>query len=115
MEQEYGKVQRLINRHKLPFAIFCAILIALALTLISMYLYIKSGTSSLDLSRPGYTAVRDQVIDQPAESFDETGPLDGKTVGEFKKLFDAQRKTINSLGDFDDTSLSDESLQLQAQ
>lgn len=115
MEHESTKLQRLINRHKLPFAIFCAITIAIILTVISMWLYIKSGTSSLDLSRPGYTAVRDQVIAQPAESFDETGPLDKKTVDEFKKLFDAQRKTLNSLGDFDDASLTDESLQLQAQ
>ena len=111
---ETSPFRQLIIRHRLPFAVTGIIVIALIMTAISMSLYITSGTSSLDLSRPGYKQVRNQVITPPSESFDATGPMDSKTVAQFKTLFDSQKKALSGLGNFDDTSLDDESLQLQA-
>ena len=105
------RVKRFVARHRLPFAIFLVIVIALLMTAISMSLYISSGTSSLDLSRPGYKQVREQVVVQSSESFDSNGPMDQTTVTTFKKMFDSQKKSLENLGDFNDTSLDDTSLQ----
>ncbi|HXH04892.1 MAG TPA: hypothetical protein VNI82_00510 [Candidatus Nitrosotenuis sp.] len=109
-----GRLKRGINRHKLPVAIFIVICIALVMTAISMSLYITSGTSSLDLSRPGYRQVRQQVVDtEPNESFNDSGPLTKAILDDFKKLFTAQKKTISGIDAYADASLSDESLRLQ--
>ena len=108
---DINRFKELIARHRLPFAISASVGIALLLTLISMSLYITSGTASLDLSRPGYKQVRDQVIIQPTESFDSNGPMNMDVITTFKNLFETQKKSLNGLGDFADTSLDDTSLQ----
>ncbi|MBC7746438.1 hypothetical protein H7Y40_00445 [Pedobacter sp.] len=111
---ERSTFKQLVARHRLPFAVFAVIFMALVMTAISMSLYITSGTSSLDLSRPGYKQVRNQVVTQKSETFDDTGPMDEATAAQFKTLFDSQKKALDGLGNFSDASLADDSLQLQA-
>lgn len=105
------KFKRLVARHRLPAAIVAVIGIAALLTVVSMSLYITSGTASLDLSRPGYKQVRDQVVSQPSETFNSNGPMNADVVVSFRQLFEAQKKSLNDLGDFSDASLDDASLQ----
>lgn len=82
------------------------------LTGLSMALYIQSGASGLDLSRPGFLAARDDLQQDATINFKSTGNLTQSDVETFKKLYDKQRAILNSLSNFDDDSFSDESLGL---
>ena len=105
--------KELINRHRLPFAIGGALLISILMTVISMSLYFTSGASRLDFSRPGYEQAREQVKDEkPSQNFNPTGPLNRSVLAEFQKLFDEERATLKSIGNYKDKSMTDESLQL---
>lgn len=111
----YGAVVRLVVRHRLVFAVTAVISVALVSTVVSMSLYISSGASSLDLSRPGYNQARTQVMDIPSESFSPAGMLDQKALEQFDKAYSQQRKTLDSFGRFQDAALDDNSLQITTQ
>lgn len=102
-----------IERHRFPFAIAAVVAIALLMTAVSLSLYITSGTSRLDLSRPGYEQVRKDVKPSPEDSFSSDGPVDKASLNEFQKLYDARRTNLNELGDFKSTTLDDNSLKLE--
>lgn len=114
-KQLYEPIIRLVARHRLVFAVTVVIVIAAISTMISMSLYITSGASSLDLSRPGYSQTRTQVMDIPTESFSPTGALDQKALEQFDEAYGKQRKTLDSFGQFQDTALDDNSLQITTQ
>lgn len=102
-----------IERHRFPFAIALVVGIALLMTAVSLSLYITSGTSRLDLSRPGYEQVRKEVKPTPEDSFGADGPVDKAALDEFQRLYQARRNNLNELGDFKDSTLDDSSLRLQ--
>ncbi|HEX8390224.1 MAG TPA: hypothetical protein VF597_02300 [Candidatus Saccharimonadales bacterium] len=103
----------IIGRHRIIYAIILAIIIAVLLTVISMALYVSSGASRLDLSRPGYEAVRNEVSQTPVnDSFSGNGPINSSVAGTFQKRLNAHRDALSKLGDFESAALSDEQLQL---
>lgn len=101
---------RVVSRHRLVFAITAVVGIAIVSTVISMSLYISSGASSLDLSRPGYSQARSEVKNVPSESFSATGDLDDKALSQFEEAFTARRTQLDGSGNFKDASLDDASL-----
>lgn len=102
----------LILRHQLLTAITLVIVVTAVLTSISMTLYIQSGASGLDLSRPGFSTARDDLQQDTNTTFKSTGSLTPKDIEAFTKLYEKQRAVLSSLSNFDDESLSDESLGL---
>lgn len=76
------------------FLIMIALSIGLALTLacLSIFIYYKTGSAQLDLSRPGYKSVRDQVVikDDSLKDFSTTGRLDEAFLNEFQDLYQQQ-------------------------
>lgn len=109
-------LRRFVTRHRLPVAISAVIAVALLITAINLSLYVSSGSSSLDLSRPGYEQARRQAQtgDTKRVEFESTGPIDEAVLKDFKKLFSDQRIEINALDGFRDTALDDASLRLSA-
>jgi hypothetical protein len=78
-----------------------------------MALYVSSGASRLDLSRPGYEHAREAVIPDTAESyFDPSGPLNSTVVSDFQKRYDKHRNELNKLGDYSSNALDDNELQI---
>jgi len=75
-----------------------------------MYIYTRSGASGLDLSRPGFTATRNEAPTDTSPTFSPTGSLTHDDLASFNKLFEEQREYVRSLGSFDDDVLSDEAL-----
>jgi hypothetical protein len=104
----------LVGRHRFPFAIGSVICVALLMTAVSMSLYVSSGASRLDLSRPGFEQARKGIKQTPDDKFNSDGKVDSATVDEFEKLYQKQRVYLNNLGDFKDTSLDDPSLRLSS-
>lgn len=102
-----------VQRHRFLFAIVTVIGAALLMTAVSLSLYVTSGTSRLDLSRPGYEQARKDIKPTPEDSFSSDGPVDKSALDEFQKLYDTRRTNLNELGDFKDTTLDDASLRLE--
>lgn len=102
-----------VSRHRFPFAIAGVVAIALLMTATSLSLYITSGTSRLDLSRPGYEQARKDVKPTPEANFSADGAVDKSSLDEFQHLYDTRRTNLNELGDFKDTTLDDSSLKLE--
>ena len=112
MKPRVKLLQAFILKHQLPTAIGLVVFVTMILTVVSMALYIQSGASGLDLSRPGFSNARNDLQQDAAVDFKSTGNLTQSDVETFKKLYDKQRSILNSLSNFDDESLSDASLGL---
>lgn len=110
---KWQELVALVARHRFPFAIISVIGVAILMTAVSLSLYVTSGTSRLDLSRPGYEGVRKDVQESPEETFKSDGPVDKAALDEFNQLLQKRRANLNGLGDFEDTSLDDSSLRLE--
>ncbi|HET8690093.1 MAG TPA: hypothetical protein VFL81_01535 [Candidatus Saccharimonadales bacterium] len=103
------------SQHRLLAAITGAVIIAMALTAISMSLYYSTGAEVLDLSRPGYESVRKAVESKPHDdtNFSGDGPIDAKVIKQFDGLYQINRKDLKSIDDFSNQKpLSDDSLGL---
>lgn len=110
------RLRKLINHYKLVFGVGAAIVICLLLTVFSVLLYAITGTSKLDLSRPGYEDVRRKVAKvQPGEgSFEPSGPLDGKIIDDYLKKYQKQSQNLSKYDSFDPKLLDDAALGLSS-
>ena len=103
--------RNLIRRYKIIVALLITVLIAIAMTILSFYLYIRSGVSVLDLSRPGYESVREQVQPKtPTTEFDATGPVNPDVIDKFHVLYEEQKTGLNATDNFSNQNLEDANL-----
>jgi len=101
------------QRHRFLVMIAGAIVVACFLVSVALGLYNSSGAAQVDLSRPGYEAIRNQANqDQSSKSFDATGTLDDATFKSFQDLYNARAAKVVDVASFDDAALSEDSLQL---
>ena len=101
------------ERHRFFLLIAGVIAIAMFLVSVALSLYNSSGAAQLDLSRPGYQAVRNQAKrDTSTASFSSTGELDKAALDQFSKLYGEQSGKVTSVDSFDEAALSQDSLQL---
>lgn len=113
MNLTWERIQHIIERHRMTYGIIGALLIAMLLTAVSMALYISSGASRLDLSRPGYESVRETVgRDTAEELFSATGPMNSEVANDFQQRFTKHRETLNKLDTFGTNALDDTELQI---
>ncbi len=96
------------DQHRYLLLIAISIGIAGVLVSISMALYVSSGASQLDLSRPGYSAVQDKVVkpDSAFDSFDASGPIDKTSVKQFNDLYAKQADKARSVDAFNGDPLN---------
>lgn len=96
-------------------AIIGVIILTLALTITSVAIYVSSGVSSIDLSRPGYEQVRKQLINSDTNAtFSSDGPINPKTLQEFNKLYDERAKELQVLGTYNESAIDDTNLGIAA-
>lgn len=111
----YSSAQDLINQYKLTFAIGSAIVICLLLTVASVFLYVITGTSKVDLSRPGYETARkkiDRDVDRQENDFETSGELDGKVMADYLKKYNKQTQILAGYDTFEPKLLDDTQLGL---
>ncbi|NTW61299.1 hypothetical protein HGB24_01240 [Candidatus Saccharibacteria bacterium] len=90
-----------------------SITMALALVVISMYIYGISGAAQLDLSRPGYVTVRSQATDGSVDvNYSSVGNIDQSSITDFKKVYSQQSQKIKTADAFSGDPLGDDSLGL---
>lgn len=108
------KLINLVAQNRFLFMVIGAIAIAIAWVIISVAFYINDGTHLLDLSRPGYEPVREQVRrEDSTQSFRADGALDVETLEGFMKNYNEQIDSINQLDDFSGQALDDTQLKLE--
>lgn len=99
--------------HRFALFVVSCIIVAIVMTGISLVLYQRSGAMKLDMSRPGYESVRTEVEksndDQPYSS---SGAFDDEVIQDFENRIDKYRDELNNMGDYDNASITDESLNL---
>ena len=112
MKPQIELIRSYLVRHQVLVAMALVVGITAILTTLSMVLYIQSGASGLDLSRPGFVGSRNDLQKDASTEFESTGELSEADIKTFQKLYQDQRTILNSLSDFDDDAISDESLGL---
>lgn len=91
------------------------ILIAMFLVGVAMALYNNSGAAQLDLSRPGYQSVRDQVVStDDFTSFPASGAIDQQALDQFRSLYEEQSKQATNVDAFGGDVMSDKALSIDA-
>lgn len=102
-------------QHRFVVMITGSVIIALLLVAISLQLYASSGTAQLDLSRPGYKSVRDQIRpDDTFDGFPATGAIDDSALKNFKELYEKRAKDATSTDAFGSDVLSEQTLGIDA-
>ncbi len=99
------------GNHRLSLLLILTVIIAVFLTVFSMVIYSQSGAAQLDLSRPGYKSVSNQVqIDDTTSVFQASGPVDKSVIEEFTKMYDEQSQKAKSVDAFNGDPLNPEVL-----
>ena len=111
-EHHLGERLSFIDRHRFLALIVGSITIAILLVMVSMALYVSSGVSQLDLSRPGYESIREKVSDSSFEGFSADGPINEAALNEFDTLYTKKLKEMQSVDAFGGKVLTPESLQI---
>lgn len=103
------------QHHRLIIMILGAVSISLTLVTISMGLYNSSGAAQLDLSRPGYSSVREQAQpDKNFKNFPSTGNITTETLEDFRAIYDQKATEATTIDAFSGDVLSDSQLGIGA-
>lgn len=101
------------QRHMFLILVFGAIATAIFLVMVAMNLYSSSGTAQLDLSRPGYQSVRDQVERSASGAeFSSVGDIDESVLVEFRAMYKKEADQVIKIDGFGPEAVSDNALGL---
>lgn len=96
-----------VYEHLFGVMIILSITIAAVLVATSMALYYSSGAAQLDLSRPGYNDVRDQIEkNDDFQDYSSIGSINIVILSDFKTIFNQKVKKIESVDSFGGDPLS---------
>lgn len=114
-EPQVTRIER-IKQHRFALMICGSVGVSILLVLAALALYVSSGTAQLDLSRPGYAAIRKQ-LQQTDEfrGFSSEGELDQKALKQFDELYMQKLKDAQAVDAFGNDVLSPQSLQIDNQ
>lgn len=103
------------REHKFLILVGATIIVALILVGVALGMYARSGAAQLDLSRPGYQAVREHA-DRNTQStaFPATGKITPESLEEFRALYDKQAKRVTDYESFAGDPLSEQALGIDA-
>lgn len=102
-----------LAKNRFVILIVSAIAISLILVSIALALYAWSGAAQVDLSRPGYSDVRNKVNEaEEPTGFSNSGPIDKDVLSDYEKLYDKTARQVTSVNVFESSVLSDEALRI---
>lgn len=101
------------ERHRYILLVGATIAVSFVLVIVAMMLYNSSGAAQLDLSRPGYVSVREQVDSSDKfVRFPSTGQIDAKSLDSFRALYTKQAQQATAVDSFGGDVMSDKKLSL---
>lgn len=99
------------RQHKFLLLVGATILVAMILVGVAMGMYASSGAAQLDLSRPNYQAVQEQVDrSESLTAFPATGKITKENLDDFRKLYNEQAKRVLDYDSFSGDPLNEQSL-----
>jgi hypothetical protein len=103
------------QKHRFLLMVGGSIAIALMLVAVSMKLYNTSGAAQLDLSRPGYEHVSEQVQQSDVfKGFSSTGDIDKAVFEEFREMYNKRAKQASDVNSFGGDVMGDAALGIDA-
>lgn len=103
------------QKHRFLLLVGGSISVALILVAISMKLYNTSGAAQLDLSRPGYEHVSEQVQRTDVfKGFSSTGEVDKQTFEDFRGMYNERAAQASDVNSFSGDVMSDAALSIDA-
>ena len=105
---------KFFGRYRIVSFVSLALLISVIMVSISLWIYTANGAIKLDLSRPGYEQVRQDIVqeDEVEKPFSFSGELTAEVLKDFQERLDKQQKNLDNLGDFGGEILNDKNLGL---
>ena len=114
MEESEHSIIAQAKDHKLLLMVSGSIVISILLVMVALALYYSTGASQLDLSRPGYSDLREQVKNNDDyKGFRASGSIDAKSLDEFDAMYTKQLDELKAVDAFNNDVLSLKSLQLE--
>lgn len=99
------------DRHRLSLLLILTVIIAIAMTIISVVIYNSTGAAQLDLSRPGYRSVSSEVeTADKIDTYSASGPVNKDTINQFMDLYDEQANKAKAIDAFNGDPLNPEIL-----
>lgn len=115
MNEDFHEDHRAMKLAKNRFVILIgsSILVALFLVMVALALYGFSGAAQVDLSRPGYSGIRNQISDtQEPTAFPSSGSIDKDVLDNYEKLYNKTADQVTAVEAFGSGALSDETLRI---
>ena len=102
MQEPFADSRTFWGKRRYLLLMIISLSIAFSLVIISMSLYIRSGTIQLDLSRPGYQRVSNQTDPDNISigSYPSSGALDTDALKIFEEVLNSQIKKAKSIDAF---------------
>lgn len=101
------------ERHRFFGLVAGVIIVSLFLVSVALSLYHSSGAAQLDLSRPGYTAVRKEAArGESSVSYPANGTLDEQALADFRRIYNDRLQRVTSTRSFEASAMSDDALQM---
>jgi hypothetical protein len=100
------------DQHRYLLLVGIVIVISLVLTITSVAIYNLTGANQLDLSRPGYQSVSDQVEQtNTIDEYSASGPFNTQAGEEFLTIYDEQATKAKAIDAFNGDPLNPEVLE----
>ena len=100
-----------ISQYKFALMILSVVALTVIMTVASIWIYTSSGAINIDLSRPGFENIREETsASDPETQFKSSGPIDKDSVDDFNTRLESLQVKINSMNNFSNDVMSDESL-----
>lgn len=101
------------QKHRFMLMVGGSIVIALMLVAVAMKLYASSGAAQLDLSRPGYEHVSEQLSQTEVfKGFSSTGDIDKQTLEDFREMYNKRAEQATNINSFGGDVMSDVALSI---
>ncbi len=103
------------QKHRFLLMVGGSIVIALAMVAVALKLYATSGAAQLDLSRPGYEHVSEQVVKTEVfKGFPSTGVIDQQAFDDFQTMYSKRAEQATNINSFSGDVMSDAALAIDA-
>lgn len=103
----------MLKKYRFLFFILIVIILSLFLSGLGLYAYHQSGAYVVDLSRPSYTHIRQDIKKDEDRHLNQNGKIDSKFIKNFDQSFKYYQRQIKADDNFSADALSDQALGLE--
>lgn len=101
-------------RNKFVLLIAGSIGISLVLVTVAVSVYNSNGAAQLDLSRPGFSSVRDKIIkeDKDRAAYPSSGTFDQKAFDDFDLMYQKYSDAVKAINGYDSAAVNNDAINI---